>query len=374
MKSKLAWIPFIPLALIACFLKIGREFLPNGAVMGLSALKLEYLFLGCVALIFVFSVVFCLIDRKIASYYLPRRNFIAGILGLLLALLLAADGADSLFLTFSSGAINMLDLSGSILSILSAVVFVVLGLRHSFRYEEGKHFSLLNVLPALMCGVRMILSFVQFTTISIRLADVSGLICYIFATMFFFNYAIILSVIKSKNAVKNCFIFGLPAAAVMIPSGLYSLLFSFNAEQITKNLQPLSILLMGLYILTILIELSFFVRDRDSVELVLNDAPAVDVSKEKVEGFIASNQGEDDNDSDRDDSHLDARDTEGFLYQEFHAEDEEPEESEEKKNDAELYLTDISEDADEENDRPKDYESRLDEIDKLIIDINGQSD
>lgn len=376
MKSKLSWIPFIPLALLACFLKLSQGLLPEGTILGLSNLLLEYLFLGCIALILIFSFLFTLIDKKIASYYLPHRNFPAGILGLVLALLLAADGANTLFHSFSSGMIDVLSIVGAVLALLSAIVFIVLGLNHSFRYKEGKQFSLLNLLPALFFAIRMILSFVTFTTISIRLADVSSLICYVFATLFFYNYAMVLSLTKAKRAVKNCFLYGLPAVAVMIPYGIYRLLFAFNSEAIMENIQPLEIVILGLYILCILIEISVFVRTQDSIKLVTDDVPQIDVSEEKVEGFIASNQGEDDNDTEQgqDDSVLESRDTEGFLYQEQALEDEEPEDSEEKRAESENYLTEIQEDSDDDDDRPKDYEARLDEIDKLILEINEHSD
>ena len=374
MKSKLSWITFIPLALLGCFLKLVQGFLPEGTLLGLSNLILEYLFLGCVALILIFTFIFTLADKKIAAYYLPHCNYPAGIFGLLSAILLAADGANTLFHSFSSGIVDVLSVISAVLALLSAIVFIVLGLNHSFRYKEGKQFSLLNVIPALFCAVRMILCFVTFTTISIRLADVSSLICYLFATLFFYNYALMLSLTKVKRAVKNCFVFGLPAAPVMVPYGIYRLMFAFNSEVILDNIQPLEITMFGLYILCVLIEISIFVRRQDEIEFVTDDVPRVDISDEKVEGFIASNQGEDDNDTEQvmDESVMESRDTDGFLYQEMQLEDEEPEDSEEKKADADSYLTEIAEEDDDQ--RPKDYEARLDDIDRLILEINEQSD
>lgn len=374
MKSKLSWIPFVPLALLGCFLKIGQGLLPEGSILGLSNLALEYLYLGCVALIFVFAVIFTAVDKKIAAYYLPRRNIFAGIVGLVLALLLAADGANELFRNFSSGKVDVLGVVGAVLALLSAIVFIVLGLNYVFRRKEGKQFSLLNVIPALYFGIEMILSFVSFTTMSIRLADVSRLICYVFATMFFFNYALMLSLTKAKRAVKNCFVFGLPAVAVMLPYGTYHLAFSFNSESIMDNVRPLELLMLGLFVLCVLIEISVHVKSEEELEFVTDDIPEIDISKEKVEGFIASNQGEDDNDTEQeqDTSVLESRDTEDFLYQEQEREDEEEENSEEKKAEAANFLTEIYED--DEDDRPKDYESRLDEIDKLILEINNQAD
>ena len=218
----------------------------------------------------------------------------------------------------------------------------------------------------------MVLSFVQFTTISIRLADVSSLICYMFATLFFFNYAVVLALIKSKNALKSCFVYGFPAVAAMIPYGVYHLVFRFDTEQVLNNAQPLEMLLLGLYILFILIEMTRHVRDKDSVTLVKEEeAPVVNIAEEKVEGFIASNTSEDENDSIEETSQLENRDTEDYLY--LDTQERNDVENEDTKNDVENYLTEVQE-VPEEDDRPKDYESRLDDIDKLILDISSKGD
>ena len=369
MKSKLSWIPFVPLALIALFLKLAQGFMPDGSLLGLSALQLDYCYIGVCVLIFLFTLLFVLLDKKIAAYYLPRKNYSAGLVGIILSLLLAADGGYSLFSIFSSGKVSVLEVMGAVLSLLSAVVFFVLGLNHSFRYKEGKQFSLINVLPAVMCAVRMILCFVKFTTISIRLADVSSLICYVFATMFFFNYAVVLSLIKTKNALKYCFLFGLPAAASLVPYGLYHLIFQFDSEFIINNAQPLEMLLFGLYILSILLEISIFIRDKDSVTVIAEDTAVPVISEEKVQGFIASNSDEDENDQIVDPTYLEKSDTEGYLYQDTKTVNEE---DPEVQTDTDNYLTEVVEDSDD--DRPKDYEDRLDDIDKLILDISKLQD
>lgn len=374
MKTKLSWIPFIPLALIACFFKLAEPFAAQGNILGMNALQLDYCYMGAVLLIFVFTLIFAIRDKKISAYYLPHKNYFAGIIGILLTLLLAADGGYALFSAFSSGMISVLDVIGSILSLLSAVVFIILGLNHSFRFKEGKNLSLINVLPAVLCGVRMILSFVKFTTVSIRLADVSSLICYVFATLFFFYYAIVMSLIKSKNAVKMCFIFGLPAVAVMIPYGIHHLVFQFITEQVIDNAQPIEIMLFGFYILSVLIEMTINVRDKDSVTLITETEPVQNVSEEKVEGFIARNTGEDENDQVVDTAYLENQDTDDFLYLDTKQINDNPENNDETNNDVDNYLTEINEIPEEEDDRPKNYEERLDDIDKLILDISSKAD
>ena len=94
MKFKLTWIPFVPLALIACFCKLAQGLFPEGALFGLSALMLDYIYMGITALIFIFALIFTLIDKKMARYYSPVRNIPAGLLAILLTLSLAGDGAE----------------------------------------------------------------------------------------------------------------------------------------------------------------------------------------------------------------------------------------------------------------------------------------
>lgn len=374
MKSKLSWITFIPLALAAGFFKLAQGFLPEGSVFGLSALLMEYIYMGAVALIFLFALLFCLIDKKIARYYMPHQNIPAGIFGLMLAFLLAVDGANKMMHVFSAGKVDVLSVVESVFAILAAVVFVVFGLAHTFRNKESKRFSLLNVMPAVLCAVRMIVSFVQFTTISIRLADVSSLICYVFATLFFYHYAIALSLITAKRAVKYCIIFGMPAAAMMIPYGVYGLVFNFDAHDILNNLWALEMLLFGLYILSFLIELTIFVKDQESI-VIDDDKPAPVVSQKKVQGFIANNDSEDESDRAMESMETEQKDTEGYLYDVELNEVDDGSLTKEFQEDMEPYLTTVLEQPISENDDRNDsYVDKLDDIDKLIIEINEQSD
>lgn len=379
MRSKLSWIPFVPLFLAAGFFKLAQELLPQGSVFGLTALQMEYCYIGASVLILLFALLFVAVDKKISPYYVPHKNVPAGLIGFLLSVLLAADGGLTAFQIFNSGTISVVQFLGAVLALLSAVVFVVFSLNHIFRRKEGKNLSLLNAVPAVFCGVRMILVFIQFTTISIKLADVSALICYVFATLFFYHYAVILSLIKNKSSLKSCFVFGLPAVAMMIPYGVYHLWFRFDSLTILNNAQPLEMLLFGLYILSILIEITAFAKDKEHVTVIEKDEePASDPADEKVDGFIASNISEDQNDSQENTEYRESSDTEGYLYQDTHNSNNKAadplQEYDHLNPDTEGYLTEIQEESDETDDRPKDYESRLDDIDKLILDISRKSE
>lgn len=366
MKSKLSWVTFIPLALAACFCKIARYILPSGAVFGLSDLMMDYVFLGAVVLIMLFSFLFCLLDKKISSYYLPHRNIIAGIFGIILALTLAGDGANSIYRMIASGEVEVLKVIDSILLLLTAIIFVVLGLTHFRSDTEGRRFVLFYIIPALFFAERMIACFVGFTTISIRLADVPKLACYIFATLFFFNYAVVISLTKTKNAVKSCFIFGFPAIASLLTCGVAKLVFEPDTQIIVNNAEALELILIGLYILSFIIELTAFVRDKDSV-IIIEDEDFTPT--EQVEGFMTKLNDEDEEDLNTASQYHDTADTSDFLYHDTHDDDSEIQ----LTSESEGYLTTPVEE-DENDDRPADYESKLDKIDKLILEISEQSD
>lgn len=376
MISKLSWILFIPLTLAAAFCKLAQTILPDGAIFGLSDMMLDYVVIGCVALIFLFALIMCLCDRKISKYYLPHRNFGAGILGILLALVMAADGADAIYRIIGADKINVLAIIEAVMLILAAIVFVVMGLTHSFSNKNKKGFSLLYVMPALLCAVRLIRCFVEFTTISITLADVTRLFCYIFATMFFFNYAVTLSLTEAKNAVKSCFIYGFPASAALIAYATGNLYANFDTDNIMNNAHYVEIALMGLYILAFLIELTIFVKDKDHV--IIEDEDDVDYKDihdgeiSDSEDFVVTGVDDEDRAETPASSYISTADTSDFLYQE--KKDDSNRESSYYKaaiNDVNDYITVESQPEKEKDDRPLSYTEQLDEIDKLILEISG---
>lgn len=378
MISKLSWILFIPLTLAAAFFKLAQTILPDNSIFGLSDMMLDYVVIGCVALIFLFALIMCLCDRKISKYYIPHRNFPAGIIGILLALLMAADGANSIYAIISADKIDVLAIIEAAMLIFAAIVFVVMGLAHSFSNKEKKSFGLLYVAPALLCAIRLIRCFVEFTTISITVADVTRLFCYIFATMFFFNYAVTLSLTEAKNAVKSCFIYGFPASAALIAYAAGNLYANFDTNNIMNNAHNVEIALMGLYIFAFLIELTIFVKDKDHV--IIEDEDDVDYKDihdgeiSDSEDFVVTGVDDDERAETPASSYISTADTNDFLYQE--TKNEQNRESSYYKaavNDVGDYITDevASEYDGKDGKSTKSYTDQLDEIDKLILEISG---
>ena len=382
MTSKLSWIFFVPFSAAAVFFKLAQVMMPDESVLGLNDMMLDYAAIGCIAAVFVFALVFCLLDRKISPYYLPHRNIPAGILGLLIAVVCAADGANRAYLSFTSGQVEALETAEAVLLLLSSVVFIVMGLTHSFTNRESKHFALFNVMPALLCGVRLVRCFVGFTTISIRLADVTQLVAYIFATLFFFNFAVTISLAKARNAVKSCFIFGFPAAAALLSYGAGAAVKGIDTTDIFANAGVVEICLMGLYILAFIIELTAFVKDKDHVVIQTEDEPEPEPEEEDPElsDTLVVTGLDETEDPNIDRPYLSDEEVEGYLYQVVEKTDTEKEDdvaAEATQSDPGDYITNVVkphtyEDKATKKERPKTltYDNEIDELDKLILEIS----
>ena len=371
MISKLSWIFFVPFAGAAAFLMLARTLMDDGAVFGLSDMMLGYAAIACVAAVFLFTLIFCLCDRKISHYYQPHRNFVAGIFGLMLAVVFAADGANRVYSLLGSGTVEVLEVIEAVLLMFSSIVFIVLGLTHSFVNRDNRHLALINVVPALLCAVRLIRVFVGFTTISITVADVPLLFCYIFATLFFFNFAVAISMTEAKHAVKSCFIYGFPAAAALLAYGAAKAYTSFDLYDIFANILIFELLITAAYILAFLAELTIFTKDRDHVRFVDIDEDYRELSKEDIEmgdDYVVTGVSDDDR-PETSSSYLTGTDTSGYIY----TEQKRPEEPETKVMDPEDDSDYITKVVDNENDKTNDavYNDRLDEIDKLILEISG---
>ncbi|MBQ4129564.1 MAG: hypothetical protein IJD68_07320 [Ruminococcus sp.] len=295
MTSKLSWIAFVPLSIAAVAIKIIQIFFmgADGLFFGFNDLMLSYLSIACAVLVLLFAVIFCLTDRKIAPVYLIKKNVVCGVLGLFLAVALASEGANRTFVLMRSMSAGFFEIADIVLTLLCAIVFVVLGLNHFVGNGGVKGLAVFYLVPALWGALRLVECFMQFTTVSIAVTDVTILACYIFATLFLFNYAMIIALMKGKSPVKTAFIYGLPAVVVLISYSIHSLISDYIYSSVNfnvfNNLESIELLLLGLYIFAFVIELSANVRRKDEIEYIEDkDEEYKEIDNEEAEiGAIA---------------------------------------------------------------------------------------
>lgn len=274
MASKLSWIAFAPMTLLAIAIKIIQVFFITAdtpTFFGLDNIMLSYAAIGCALVTLLFAVIFCAVDRKIAPVYKIGRNIFAGIFGVFFATSLACDGANRAFRMFSSMNFEVLETIDVLLTVCCAVVFVVLGLNHFVGNGGVKGLAVFYLIPAVWSALRLVICFMDFTTISIKVADVTNLVAYIFLTLFLFNYAMVVALMKGKSPVKSTFIYGMPATVMLIAYGFFSLATAITSDaqfELFDNLQGVQAVLMGLYIFAFVYELTADVKSKDEIEIL----------------------------------------------------------------------------------------------------------
>lgn len=273
MTSKLSWIAFLPFTLMAIAIKVIQlSFLDaNGTFMGINNLTLSYIAIACALVILLLAFIFCAIDKKTAQVYLLNRNIFAGIVGLLFSIVLACDGANKAFVAMKTLEFSALDIANIVLTILCAIVFVVLGLNHFVGNGGVRGLSVFYLIPSLWAALKLVSCFLEFTTVSIAVTDVTVLVCYIFITLFLFNYAMIVSLLHGKSPVKATFIYGMPAVTMLLSYSVYELANIIRAgamADIFSNVEVVELALLGIYILAFVIEVTACVCTKDEIELV----------------------------------------------------------------------------------------------------------
>ena len=386
MTSKLSWIGFVPFAICAIVLKFAQMFFINddsATLFGLTSFQLSYVAMGLSILVLVITMIFCFADKKISPYYNSKRNIFCGIFALILALMFAADGANIIFNMFETASFSVINIIEAVFLIFSAISFVVIGMYDFVKDNNSQKLLKFLLIPAILMAVRLVKCFMTFRTISIIYSDITLLLCYIFATMFFFNHAVLMSKTEARNPVKSCFIYGFPMLVVLfmytIPN-IYTQLTTDSSFDFFLNLENFELLVVALYALGFIIELSVNAKRKDEVEIInetVNEDKDIKDSEDTITEQASLDQIDEKNlvfDSDED------------LSQQPENQQTEELNSEKDNNDASKDLNDDLEYEKNDNDNLKDeintksenssqekkIENRMDEIDRLIREISSK--
>lgn len=390
MTSKLSWITFVPFTLVAIAIKLYQAIFmvdSDATLFGLSSLILDYIAIACVVLVLLFSVLFVLIDKKTAQYYKTKRNIVAGVFGVLIAVLFACDGANSIFALIEVGNFGILGIVDSILTLLVAVVFIVIGLSHFVGNGTTKGLAVFYLFPAFWAAIRLVRLFLDFTKVSIITSDVSLLVSYIFLTMFFFNYAMLISLIKGKSPVKTTLVFAFPAATacLLYAAGKYQVVFS---EDFFSNAYIFELALIGVYIIAFLIELTINMKTKDEVSVIETEEEVEEkeeISEDELriqrrnevdaEGIITGLDQET-KDAAPVHSYLETQDTSDFIVDVVAPVEQLEEKEYIAGEDSDKYFItqgDGQKEEEPEDSPMKDVDTRMDEIDKLILQISEEN-
>lgn len=362
MKSKLSWIPFIPIVFAAVFLRVYQVlFVDSGVDKGfLDSGAISLIFAGSIILLVILLAVLCAADKKTSPEYRTGRNIFAGIFGMLAGVLLLTD-AFMLFKGMAESGNALVAVINGIFTVLGGVMIFVMGLTSLTGKSLTKKVPFLMLFPTIWSAARLIITFLSYTTISVNAKDMSDLVYMVFTTLFLYNASMVYIGLKSKNPVKACFLYGLPAVAVVFAyTGAWasSTVHSGQSVYFLSNIKIFEYLALALFIIFFLVELTAKAQEKAPEAEAEAPAETTGILPEPHENLRQSLSET-------------AQDPETLQAQKIMEQVEAADKKEEPVEYVGYYDRKNSDKKEKSSSDLSDYASKLDDIDRLILEISS---
>lgn len=297
MKTKLMWIPFIPLFAAGVLLRVYQAlFDPKGADTGLmSGGAITLGFASVVVIAFVVFLVMSILDKRTSAFYQIKRNIPAGVFALVAGVLLLIGVLTSFLQSIDIGVII-----DDLMSVICAAAIMIMGFSSLSGVNRAKSMPIFMVVPAVWGFVRTFITFLKDAAVAAESKDMTYLFVMIFITLFLFNCSMVYINISVRNAVKGCFLYGLPA---IITSFAYTLSHTIYGIKIGsfnffKNVEMYEFLVVAIFAVFFLIELTRGVGEKSVEECA--GATSDSVNNEETDGTTLTESTVEDNDVDSD--------------------------------------------------------------------------
>lgn len=265
MKVKLSWFTFFPAIVLVALIKILEL---AGVTQLFQVVSAPYMAVFVIVLSFGVNLIFSLLDKETSPVYILKRNTPAGVFAMLTAACVASKSFLSLIQVLQNYPFDLLAVITSLVGVVAAISFVILALAHI----QGKNYMprigvcFLSI-PVWCCFV-LIKTFLENRTVSTADIDPVYNFALIFAMILFLNIPMVVSVIQGKNAVKSCFVYGMPMALLGILSGVDTVVNVINGGlDYSENIVGFAFLFMGIYILLFNYELTKNIKNVNELEI-----------------------------------------------------------------------------------------------------------
>lgn len=295
MKVKYSIIPFIPAALAMIILRVMSVFGADesGKVFGMDKMAVSYTVIGIALCLFIVCIVINIFDRKTAPVYPVKRNPVAGVLAILSGAAVIASSVGTFMSTTTDTEYYIMTLICAIFSVPAGIAFMLMSKVHFQGKSIVSGVSMLFVFPALWGCSELVYQFLDSTKVSISASDMTSLFCFIFITLYYFSHSMVISRIKGRNPVKGCFIYGLPAVALLLSHGCYTLFTGLQERAgFATVLNAVMFFVLGLYAISFIAEMFVNTYTKDELEII-DGLPTEDQKKEEESKYISSGDYDD---------------------------------------------------------------------------------
>ncbi len=253
MRSKLCWIPFIPLTLASVTLKALQIF----SVIPLSENTVSYYSIFAALIMFALCIVFVAIDKETSEAYLLSRNIPAAVFSMFAAALVASKTSLNTILSLQSNALDPFKLISAIFGMLTSVCLVVIALAHI----QGRNFlprmGVLFLSMPVWGGLMLIGEFLENRTVSVNTINPIMLFAYAFAMIFMFKLSMVIATVDGRNPVKAIYLYGMPLACIGFTLGVGGICsIIVNGLDYSENILQFAFLALALYAVSLCMEIN----------------------------------------------------------------------------------------------------------------------
>lgn len=241
MKIKYAWIPFILTVLAAVPFRVYQllylvdlktGFSKEGDISGT-------IFLGVIAAALLLTCIMCLCDRTAPDKNVPHRNTMAGIFGILLSLAMFYVSASELLNFKAAGAKAIV---AGVFCAFAAVSVLAMSVGMTYGKNVYENMPLLALLIPVWGCVRLVITFMNYTSIANISQHLFNMVAIIFLLLFQYSQAKMLAGVGGQKIIRSLFLFGFPAVVFAVLASVPRFVLYFSGMQATMYEEtPLSL-------------------------------------------------------------------------------------------------------------------------------------
>ncbi len=280
MKIKFSWIPFIPVAVLAVFLRIYQKLFVDSRIDTgfLSSDMIWLVYAGLVGFLFVVLLLLSVTDRRTSSHYTIKRNFFAGLFGVIASALIIFDAGMKAGQLLSDGIVTLTQPLEVLFSILGGVAILVMGASSFSGKNFAKKMGIFSVVAPIWCCINLVFTFIEYTKQSVNAFDMTNLFFMAFMTMTIFNLSMAYQNVDCKNPIKGTIVYGMPAFVVTIVYAVANLIDQLQVNRTYDFMGSIDIIIfvaLAFYVLFMMIEFTTNANDSED-EVVIEQLEVVE--------------------------------------------------------------------------------------------------
>ncbi len=384
MRMKYSWIFFIPVAIVSVVLRVYQLlFVDKGIDKNfLNSGRIWLVYAGLVALLYIVLLILCVADKKTSQYYQPKSNLLAGVLGILSAGTLifnAGMQAGALFSANATGNTPVVLMINAIFGILGGVILLLMGISSFSGKNLVRKTGIFSSLTAIWACIQLVTTFISYTKHSIHEYDMTNLFYMAFLTLALLHLSMMYQGVAFKNTVKGTLLYGMPGFVTVTVYTVADALKQYDNSgmyDILGSLDTVTFMLIGLYILCMMIEMTVHAKSVDT-EMKTDDHYIGKGSLQIEEKTEYKDEVSQDKLSDTEIHTIDVSDVEDDVNKDLDEVDSVIENMEKEAQNPENYSPWSEEYFNREINSPSadgEIEKSLEDIDKLIDEISLEDD